>query len=183
MMEKPQNRHYTPLHEPSQWVQRFADLVPAGRPVLDIACGGGRHSLVFLDRGHAVTAIDRDVAQCEISGDRDGFTLVGADLEDGSPWPFLGTRFGGVVVANYLNRPLLPALIDAVEPGGVLIYETYAKGNENFGRPRNPKHLLDPGEILEVVRGKLWVTAFEDFERPPPKPARIQRICALSVNR
>lgn len=181
-MEKTPNRHYTPLHAPSEWVLRFADLAPNRRPVLDIACGGGRHSLVFLDRGHGVTAIDRDVSQCEIARDRDGFTLTEGDLENGSPWPFQGMRFGAVVVANYLYRPLLPALIDAVEPGGVLIYETYAKGNENFGRPRNPKHLLDPGELLEAVRGKLWVTAYEDFERPPPKPAMIQRICAVLPN-
>jgi SAM-dependent methyltransferase len=178
-MEQPLRRHYTPLDEPSKWVRRFADLVPVGRPVLDIACGGGRRSLVFLDRGHPVTAIDQDVEQCEIPGDRDGFTLISADLEDGSKWPFLGQRFGGVVVANYLHRPLLPALMDALEPGGVLIYETYAMGNENFGRPRNPHHLLNAGELLEVVRGRMWVTAYEDFERPEPKPARIQRICAV----
>jgi SAM-dependent methyltransferase len=153
--------------------------VPDRRSVLDIACGGGRHSLVFLDRGHEVTAIDKNTAQCEIPGDRDDFTLIAADLEDGSKWPFLGRRYGAVVVANYLYRPLLPALIEALEPGGVLIYETYAKGNENFGRPRNPKHLLDPGELLDVVCGKLWVTAYEDFERPAPKAARIQRICAV----
>ena len=84
------------------------------------------------------------------------------------------------MVSNYLWRPLFPILIAALEPGGVLIYQTYALGNERFGRPRNPDHLLTPGELLEAVHGKLRVVAYEDIERPPPRPARIQRICAIS---
>ena len=174
------NRHYTPLDEHSEWVSRFAALVPAGRPVLDVACGGGRHSLLFLERGHPVTAIDRDVGQLEVPRDTPRFTAIEADLEDGSPWPLADLRFGGVVVSNYLWRPLLPVLIAALGPAGVLIYETFALGNERLGRPRNPDHLLKPGELLDAVRGRLRVVAYEDIERPPPKPARIQRICAIS---
>lgn len=173
-------RHYTPLGERSEWVSRFASLVPAGRPVLDVACGGGRHSLLFLERGHPVTAIDRDVDQVEVGRDTPGFTVIEADLEDGSPWPLGDARFAGVVVSNYLWRPLIPILIAALEPGGVLIYETFALGNERLGRPRNPDHLLKPGELLDAVRGGLRVVAYEDIERPPPRPARIQRICAVS---
>ena len=174
------NRHDTPLDERSEWVSRFATLVPAGRPVLDVACGSGRHSLLFLERGHPVTAIDRDAAQLKLAAETPGLTVIEADLEDGSPWPLADLRFGGVVVSNYLWRPLFATLIAALEPGGALIYETFALGNERFGRPRNPDHLLKPGELLEAVRGRLRVVAYEDIERPPPKPARIQRICAVS---
>ena len=170
------------LDEPSPWVARFAPLVREGAPVLDIACGGGRHSKVFLDRGHPVTALDRDLSRLAVARDSPGFTALESDLEDGGPWPLEGRLFGVVVVTNYLYRPLFPSIIAGLEPGGVLIYETFALGNERFGRPRNPDYLLKPGELLEAVRGKLIVTAYEDIERPPPKRARIQRICAHSPN-
>ena len=175
-----ENRHHAPLHEPSDWVRRFAPLAPAHAHVLDLACGGGRHTLMFLERGHPVTAIDRDLSILEIPRDTSGLTAIEADLEDGGPWPPGASRFGVVVVANYLYRPLFPVLVAAVAPGGVLIYETFARGNERFGRPRNPDHLLDAGELLEAVRGRLRVVAYEDIERPAPKPAMIQRICAVS---
>ncbi len=166
--------------EPSPWVLRFAERVPEAGPVLDLACGGGRHTRLFLARGHPVTAIDRD-----LSGISDIFAMPGlealeADLESGAPFPLAGRRFAGVVVTNYLYRPLIPALVAAVAPGGVLIYETFARGNENFGRPRNPDHLTKPGELLEAVRGKLRVVAYEDTIDQIPKPAARQRICALN---
>jgi hypothetical protein len=103
-------------------------------------------------------------------------------ISRGSPWPLAGRLFGAVVVTNYLYRPLFPKILAALEPGGVLIYETFALGNERFGKPRNPDHLLAAGELLEAVRGSLKVIAYEDLERPPPKQARIQRICAVSVD-
>ena len=170
--------HRTPLDEPSPWVVRFAPLVREGATVLDIACGGGRHSRVFLDLGHRVTALDRDLSQLALPRDAPGFTAIESDLEDGGPWPLAEQLFGAVVVTNYLSRPLFPSIIAGLEPGGVLIYETFALGNERFGRPRNPDHLLKPGELLEAVRGSLVVIAYEDIERPPPKRAMIQRICA-----
>ena len=176
----PEPTHHTALAEPSSWVIRFAGLAREGSAVLDVACGGGRHSRVFLDLGHPVTALDRDLSRLELPSGTPGFTALERDLEDGGPWPLAGVKFGAVVVANYLYRPLFPAIIEALEPGGVLIYETFALGNERFGRPRHPDHLLNSGELLEAVRGRLAVIAYEDIERPPPKRARIQRICAVS---
>lgn len=161
----------------SPWVTRFCALVPPGGAVLDLAAGGGRHSRFFLERGHPVAAVDRDIsALAEI---RDPcFTPIAADLESG-PWPLGDRRFAGVVVTNYLYRPLLPVLIAAVAPGGVLIYETFARGNEAFGRPRNPDFLLKAGELLEAVRGVLAVVAYEHGLLHRPGPAVIQRIAAV----
>lgn len=170
--------HHAPLSEPSPWVVRFAPLARKGAEVLDLACGSGRHAKLFLDLGHAVTAFDRDLSRLACSRDTPGLTALEGDLEDGSPWPLAGRRFGVVVVTNYLHRPLFPKIIASLAPGGLLIYETFALGNERFGKPRNPDHLLKPGELLEAVRDRLRVIAYEDIERPPPKPARIQRICA-----
>lgn len=157
----------------SPWVARFAPLVRPGGTVLDVACGGGRHCRLFLDRGHAVTGLDRDVAQC---GFGRGAELIAADLEDGSPWPLPGRAFDGIVVTNYLWRPLFPALLAALAPGSVLIYETFAQGNEVFGRPRNPDHLLRRGELLTLTRG-LSVVAFEDGTLEGI--AVVQRLCAV----
>ena len=171
-------RHWA-LREPSAWVCRFAGYVPAGGRVLDLACGAGRHSRLFLERGHPVVAVDRDLSGLGDLAGRPGLDTLEADLEDGRPFPFAGQEFAGVVVTNYLYRPLLPALVDAVAPGGVLIYETFARGNERFGRPRNPDHLAKPGELLEMVRGTLRVLAYEDLTVERPKPAAVQRICAV----
>lgn len=165
----------TPHHaiaDASPWVARFAPLAAAGGSVLDLACGGGRHCRLFLARGHAVTGIDRDIAATQAPGAE----LIAADLEDGSPWPLAGRRFDAVVVTNYLWRPLFPALLAALAEGGVLIYETFALGNEAFGRPRNPDHLLARGELLRLAAG-LTVVAFEDgiIENR----AVVQRLCAV----
>src|SRR5690606_29782560 len=94
-------------------------------------------------------------------------------------WPLGDRRFAGVIVTNYLHRPLLPLIVQAVAPGGALIYETFAQGNERFGRPRSPRFLLEPGELLEAVRGQLEVVAYEHGEIPEPKPAMVQRIAAV----
>ena len=166
--------------EPSAWVRRFAPYVPAGGPVLDLACGGGRHVRLFLERGHPVTAVDRDLSGIADTIGRPGLEALEVDLEDGSPFPLAGRRFAGVIVTNYLYRPLFPALIAALAPGGAFIYETFAKGNEGFGRPRRPEHLMDPGELLEAVRGRLRVRAYEDLIVEAPRPAAIQRICAVN---
>jgi histidinol phosphatase-like enzyme (inositol monophosphatase family) len=163
-----------PRHDasaPSPWVVRFADLVPKGATILDVAAGGGRHTRLFVERGHRVVAVDRDVR--ELPG---GCEAVQADLEDGSPWPLGDRRFGGIVVTSYLHRPLLPVLVDRLEAGGVLVYETFAKGNERFGKPSNPAFLLEPGELLRAVAGKLRVVAFEDVILPDRV---VQRIVAV----
>jgi SAM-dependent methyltransferase len=163
---------------PSPWVLRFLPLLPHDGTVLDLACGSGRHVLALLAAGHAVIAVDRDVTGVRaLAAPR--LEVVEADLEAGA-WPLDGRRFAGIIVTNYLHRPLLPALVAAVQPGGVLIYETFARGNERFGKPSNPDFLLQPGELLETVRGRLRVIAYEDLEVQEPKPAMIQRIAAIA---
>lgn len=157
----------------SPWVVRFAPLVAAGGRVLDLACGGGRHGRLFLDRGHPVTLLDKDASGvADLAGCAE---IVQADLEDGSPWPLPGRLFAAVVVTNYLHRPLLPDIMASLADGGVLIYETFAQGNERYGRPRNPDHLLAPGELLAACAG-LQVAAYEYGLLP--RPAVVQRICA-----
>jgi SAM-dependent methyltransferase len=158
---------------------RHAGLVPPGRPVLDLACGSGRHSVVFLAAGHPVTAVDRDISGVAYLTDRPGFNALQTDLESGEPWSLGRSAFGGIVVTNYLHRPFLPDIVAAVEPGGALIYETFAVGNEAFGKPTNPDFLLQPGELLEAVRGHLEVIAYEHLTVEQPKPAKIQRLAAV----
>jgi SAM-dependent methyltransferase len=158
---------------PSDWVVRWAPRVTRG-PVLDVACGSGRHALLFKRLGFDVTAVDREPLQME------GIRFVQADLENGKPWPFPGQRFGAVVVTNYLHRPLFRAMADSLAEGGVLIYETFMAGNERHGRPSNPDFLLRPGELLEVF-ASLQVLAFEEGEVERPKRAVTQRICAVNT--
>jgi hypothetical protein len=122
-------------------------------------------------------AVDRDgKALCALEGVQ-GVRTLQADLENG-PWPLAGNRFDGIVVTNYLHRPLFPALLGALSDAGVLIYETFAAGNERFGKPSNPAFLLRPGELLQVVRDRLRVLAYEDCHVEGPKPAMVQRIVA-----
>ena len=159
----------------SDWVARWAALIRPGGATLDLACGTGRHSRLLARLGFEVDAVDRDPAL--FPDPPEGVRVLAADLE-GGPWPYAGRRFDGIVVTNYLHRPLLPILVDALEPGGVLVYETFARGNERFGKPSNPAFLLAPGELLEAVRGRLRVVAYEDRVVDSPRPAAIQRLCA-----
>jgi len=166
------------LQTPSAWVCRWADRVPAGGRVLDVACGNGRHARHFAALGHPVEAVDRDPDMPVRLAGIPGVSARTADLE-GAPWPYPGVQFAGIVVVNYLHRPLIPQLLAALAPDGVLIYETFAAGNERYGRPTNPAFLLQPGELLEAVRHRLRVIAYEDLTVAEPRPARIQRICAV----
>ena len=164
--------------EPSIWVARFAGLIAPGGTVLDLACGHGRHAR-FLEAGDwRVMAVDRDAAALAGLAGHSGIEAVEADLETGA-WPLGGRRFDGIVVANYLHRPLFPRLIGALQEGGVLLYETFMLGNERFGRPSNPDFLLRPNELLEAFAGRLNVVAFEQGEVARPKPAMVQRLCAV----
>lgn len=165
----------------SAWVQRFAQLIPSGE-VLDLACGSGRHSRLLASLGHAVLAVDRDRAVLEQTAGQ-GITTLQIDLECGAEWPFGMSRFAGIVVTNYLHRPLFPYIFRSLVPGGVLIYETFAQGNERFGKPSNPQFLLRHGELLDIAAkygdGSLHVVAFEDGYSDTPKPAMVQRICIV----
>jgi SAM-dependent methyltransferase len=166
---------------PSAWVVRWAGLVSAGGRVLDLACGSGRHARFFAARGCEVEAVERDPAPLAALAGIPGVTTRCADLEGGG-WPYQGRLFDAIVVTNYLHRPLFPHLLAGLAPGGVLIYETFAAGNERYGRPSNPAFLLAPGELLEAVRGRLRVVAYEDLTVAEPKPACVQRLCAIRLN-
>ena len=168
---------------PSSWIVRFAPLVTAAAPVLDLACGQGRHTRFLLERGHPVTAVDIDVSGLEDIAREPDLEIVQADLEDGSPWPLPGRRFGAVVVTNYLWRPLFPQILDAIAEDGLLLYETFAVGNEAYGRPTNPDFLLRPGELIELARGSLQIIAYEHGCLKQPRPMVRQRICALRGER
>ena len=161
---------------PSPWVLRFCGLTAEGGSVLDLACGHGRHARWFAQRGHRVLAVDRSAeALASLSGVAGVQTLC-ADIE-GQPWPLPGRTFDAVVVTNYLWRPLLPAIVQSVAPGGVLIYETFAAGNETVGKPSRPDFLLQPGELLQACSG-LRVVAYEDGYGGTPERF-VQRIAAV----
>ena len=161
---------------PSPWVTRWAHLIAPGASVLDVACGSGRHLRWLGQQGHPVTGVDRDAAALAAL---DGLgELIEADIENG-PWPLAGRRFGAVVVTNYLWRPLAPALLGSVAPGGVLIYETFAAGNETVGKPSRPDFLLRPGELLAWCPPPDWrVVAYEDGFLSAPERF-VQRIAAV----
>ncbi len=166
----------TPTPSPSGWVQRWAYLLPRGASVLDVACGTGRHVKWLAERGCRVTGVDRDAAAIEPL--RGIAELVVADIENG-PWPLTGRHFDAVVVTNYLWRPLLPTLLGSLAEGGVLIYETFAEGNQSVGKPSNPNFLLQPGELLRAAEG-LEIVAYENgFLDTPPR--FVQRIAAVKA--
>jgi SAM-dependent methyltransferase len=170
---------------PSVWVRRFVPLIRSGGRVLDLAAGAGRHTRLLLDMGFVVTAVDHDIARlrplagtkCEIREiDLEAGVETGASASALGP---LGAGYDAIVVTNYLHRPLFAPIAAALAPAGVLIYETFAVGNERFGRPRNPDFLLRPGELIAAFAG-LTIVAFEQGEVGLPRPAFIQRIAALA---
>lgn len=163
----------------SPWIGRFLPLIPAGGEVLDLACGGGRHSRLAAAAGYRVLAVDRDREALAALVACPGVSTLHADLE-GEGWPLAGRRFAGVIVANYLWRPRLPDVLALLADGGVLIYETFMAGNERYGRPANPDFLLRPQELLAVTRGAgLRVLAYEEGYSGEPKPAMRQAVCAV----
>jgi SAM-dependent methyltransferase len=161
---------------PSVWVQRFVPLIRQGGRVLDLAAGAGRHTRLLLDMGFTVSAVDRDIEGLRpLAGDTCEIRAI--DLETDAKWP-LGGGYDGIIVTNYLYRPLLASIAAALAPGGVLIYETFAVGNERLGRPRNPDFLLHRRELVDAF-AMLSILAFEEGEVTRPRPAVIQRIAAV----
>ena len=167
----------TPLQgtqAPSAWIQKWAPLIAPHGSVLDVACGGGRHMQYLAEQGHGVTGIDRSPEAIEAA--RAWGHAVLADIENHA-WPLPGLSFDAVVVTHYLWRDLMPTLIEALAPGGVLLYETFTQGNETVGKPSRPDFLLRPGELLQMC-GELRVVAYEDgFLNGPER--YIQRIAAV----
>lgn len=166
-----------PSTDASEWVRRWSHLVPPDAQVLDLACGAGRHMRWFAERGHTVLGLDRAPEALQ-SAAAFGEVLA-CDLE-AAPWPLPDRTFGAVVVTNYLWRALLPRIVASVAPGGLLLYETFAQGNETVGRPVNPDFLLAPGELLHACQG-LHVVAYEDGTLDNPERF-VQRIAALRVS-
>ena len=174
MTPTPRAAHGSDVSSPSPWIVRWAHLIAPRGKVLDVAAGGGRHARWLAMRGHRVTAIDRDAEAMAALGDA-AETIV-ADIEHGA-WPLAGRTFDAVVVTNYLWRPLFPALLAALAPGGVLLYETFAIGNETVGRPSRPDFLLRHGELLTAAEG-LRIVAYEDGVLADPERF-VQRVAAV----
>ncbi len=182
------------ITEPSPWVRRFAPLIPSGDDnggdkggaVLDLAAGGGRHGRYLLGLGYRIVLVDRDIAPLADLAGEPRAEIIEADLESGasvfaSGGPLAGRTFTGIVVVNYLHRALMEDIVAALSPGGVLIYETFASGHERFQRPRNPDHLLRCGELLDLLRGRLQIVAYEHgLDETEEIPGVKQRICAVN---
>jgi SAM-dependent methyltransferase len=170
------NCSFAPSTGPSAWVERHSPLIPLSGPILDVAAGRGRHTRYLLEKGHSVIAVDKNISYLRnIKTPR--LSLIQVDLETDGSWPFKKSMFAGVVVTNYLYRPLFGTIIESLAQGGFLIYETFARGNEEFGKPNNPDYLLEPGELIRATLNKLHIIAYEDLTVTQPKPARVQRIC------
>ncbi len=162
---------------PSAWIVKFAPLTKSQGHVLDLACGSGRHAKWLALQGYQVDALDRDpIATSSMQG-IDGIRIQQIDLESTEPPNFEHT-YDGIIVSRYLHRPLLTTLTAILKPGGVLIYETFMRGNERYGKPSNPDFLLMPDELLNTYSPLLNVIDFEQGEVLEPKPAMLQRICA-----
>ncbi|WP_399680591.1 class I SAM-dependent methyltransferase [Xenophilus sp.] len=170
-----------PLPAPSDWLLRWAHLIAPGGRVLDVACGAGRHLYWLHAQGFRVAGIDRDPAAIAALAPlaAAGAEIVQADIEDG-PWPFAGRGFEAVLVTNYLWRARLAEIAAAVAPGGVLLYETFARGQESIGRPARAEFLLAPGELLRAAAAAgLRVVAYEDGFLDAGTPRFVQRIAAV----
>jgi SAM-dependent methyltransferase len=171
--EKPKSKS-----RPSPWVERHAGLIRPQGEVLDLACGNGRHARYLASLDKHVTAVDIDVSGVAALANQDRIEIIAADLEN-DPWPLSHRQFDGVVVVNYLFRPHFPLLVQALREGGVLIFDTFARGNEKFGRPRNPAYLLEPGELLAAFAPDLSIVAYDYGECSKPEHAVRQRLCAI----
>lgn len=165
---------------PSSWIVKFAPLIKRQGLVLDLACGSGRHAKWLAQQGYQVHALDRDpIATANMQG-MDGIRITTIDLET-AELPTFEHSYDGIIVSRYLHRPLFATLANLLNPGGILIYETFMRGNERFGKPSNPDFLLMPDELLNTYAPLLKVLAFEQGEVLEPKPAMLQRICAQNA--
>ena len=173
-------KHTSSYSKPSEWVRKYAKLISQGGAVLDLACGRGRHTRFLLERGIKVTALDYDISQLKDIPETENLKTIEHDLEGSSPWPFSSQTFDGIVVANYLYRPLFSKILESLAPKGVLIYQTFAVGNEKYGRPRNPDYLLSNDELLKVFGKHLHVVQYSHGFIKQPLPAIMQSICCIN---
>ena len=161
------------MSAPSPWLHRFAPAPPG--VALDVACGSGRNLDWLAAAGWRVTGVDRDTAATAPLRDR--AEIIDADIENG-PWPLPGREFDLVVVCNYLWRPLFEDIRTSVKPGGWLVWETFADGQQAIGRPSRPDFLLRRGELLQVCEG--WrIVAYEDLFEEGVNPRFVQRVAAI----
>lgn len=165
---------------PSSWLLRWQPCWGTSATALDLACGSGRNLRHLVALGLQVTGVDRDALA--LAGLHDLAEIIAADIEAG-PWPLGQRQFDLVLVSNYLWRPLLAQIVAAVAPGGWLIYETFADGQQSIGRPARADFLLQPGELLQVCAG-LRIVGYENgFETGAQhgggQPRYVQRIAAV----
>lgn len=165
------------MEKPSPWIVKYAPLIPKSGRVLDLACGRGRHAIWLAMQGYQIDAIDHDEKAVSGMAGMDNINVFINDIE-ASAWPQSDLRYDGLIVSRYLYRPLLRTLAMLLNPGGVLIYETFMVGNERHGKPSNPHFLLQPNELLEIYSPLLNIISFEQREEQYPRPAVMQRICA-----
>ena len=177
----PKSARHQDMGAPSAWIERWHSGFGSGSRVLDLACGGGRHGRLFLENGATVTFVDIDVSGVGDLSRNERAEILQADLEN-APWPLENRQFDAVVVTNYLHRPLFPSIVDAVAPGGWLFYETFAVGNERYGRPSNPDFLLEYDELKHRVEDELDVIGYAHSLRILPKRAIMQHIAAQRPN-
>ena len=162
----------------SPWIRKYSSLIPKERPILDVACGNGRHSFYMQNLGYEVVAVDKDLTAINANQFQSDISIIEADLER-QLWPFSQQIFSGVIVVNYLWRPLFQSILDSVAPGGVLLYDTFGQGNEKFGRPRNPDFLLAPEELKNLCRNKFDIIDYFHGVTKSPAPAIRQSIAAI----
>jgi SAM-dependent methyltransferase len=164
----------------SDWVRKYISLIPSKKLVLDLACGSGRNTRFLLDQGYTVVALDKDVSQLADIVGKPNLQKYMFDLETNAKFPFGKHEFAGIIVTNYLHRPLFGDLINSLSHKGVLIYQTFMMGNEAYGRPRNPNFLLKINELSDVFSNKLDVVAFQQGYEESPTPSVVQKICAVN---
>ena len=164
--------------EPNKWVECYSSLIPFGKGVLDLACGSGRHTGMLLNNGYQVTAVDIDTTLVKQNFSNKKLNIVKCDLETLSSWPFGKNSFLGIIVVNYLHRPLYSRIMESLEEGGVLIYQTFADGNSRYGKPKNPDYLLKRGE-LKTVFGGMRIISYQHGYLSYPSQSVVQRICCI----
>jgi tellurite methyltransferase len=160
------------------------DLLAEGAlrgPVLDLACGDGHNGLFAAERGFSVVLADLSESSLENAGVeaahvKGDVTLWHVDLETGRDNPLRVEAYGVILVFRYLYRPLMPCIKKGLAVGGVLFYETFTVEQPRFGRPKNPDHLLNPGELLDWFKEWKVIHHFEGI-KDRPKRAIAQIVC------